>query len=102
MTIPEPDLDLGQSFPDPADLDVAYYRLIEKGQPHFMEADGAPVFLLRLSMEASRHLIKLDLSMRADLKVLDHHDFLHHIGIDRAFNGWAHWINTVTVPEHLR
>ena len=106
IEIPTPDLDIGERIVDPKELAEIHRRLAGEGRIPIGEEGsqeaGRPVFLLRLSMAASRHLVKNCSSPREEFSINSHHDFLHHCAIDRSLDGWAHWINTVYVPDHLR
>lgn len=81
-------------------LDIIYMRNIQNGAGNesYAKANGAPLFPLICSMEASRNIIKEDPSTRQDFNYADMGEgagatLLKAWGVDKAYGGYMHTID---------
>ena len=75
-----------------------YSRLIRDGaaQNAYGKENGAPVFLLITSPEASDDLIKLNADIRQDLRFAKPSDLIQPLGVERSYAGFYHLVDTMT------
>jgi len=75
-----------------------YSRLIRDGaaQNAYGKENGAPVFLLITSPEASDDLIKLNADIRQDLRYAKPSELIQPLGVERSYAGFYHLVDTMT------
>jgi len=75
-----------------------YSRLIRDGagQNAYGKENGAPVFLLVTSPEASDDLIKLNADIRQDLRFAKPSELIQPLGVERSYAGFYHLVDTMT------
>jgi len=75
-----------------------YSRLIRDGagQNAYGKENGAPVFLLVTSPEASDDLIKLNADIRQDLRYAKPSELIQPLGVERSYAGFYHLVDTMT------
>jgi len=75
-----------------------YSRLIRDGagQNAYGKENGAPVFLLITSPEASDDLIKLNADIRQDLRWAKPSELIQPLGVERSYAGFYHLVDTMT------
>ena len=75
-----------------------YSRLIRDGagQNAYGKENGAPVFLLITSPEASDDLIKLNADIRQDLRFAKPSELIQPLGVERSYAGFYHLVDTMT------
>ena len=75
-----------------------YSRLIRDGagQNAYGKENGAPVFLLVTSPEASDDLIKLNADIRQDLRWAKPSELIQPLGVERSYAGFYHLVDTMT------
>lgn len=75
-----------------------YSRLIRDGaaQNAYGKENGAPVFLLITSPEASDDLIKLNADIRQDLRYAKPSELIQPLGVERSYSGFYHLVDTMT------
>ena len=75
-----------------------YSRLIRDGagQNAYGKENGAPVFLLVTSPEASDDLIKLNSDIRQDLRWAKPSELIQPLGVERSYAGFYHLVDTMT------
>lgn len=89
----QPHLDMKREFVDQAYLDMCYQQFAMDGVVSDLQANGAPVFVVKLTRAAHRKLIKEDASMRQDFMFLEGGERWQKVGVNTAYGGWAHWID---------
>lgn len=82
---------LGAAFGQ-STLDRLYEEFVVTGKSSVAACDGAPVFVVKVSYRQYRRLVKQRRGTRSDFRWLPGSEYLRHIGIDRAFCGWMHWV----------
>lgn len=81
-------------------VDEIYQRLVQDGAPFFMTCNGAPMFILACSYEASRILIKEYPDHKRDLKFKENcPEYIKNHPFKYVVAGFALWV-TVKLPRY--